>query len=88
MEGSPAVLSSASESGSVPTRRKFQRAKSRLAHMSEHLRESLKPTEVELWQAIEEIGAASAFEKLMDERTDMLSEALRTGLDTIREEFF
>ena len=24
----------------------------------------------------------------MDERTDMLSEALRTGLDTIREEFF
>ena len=33
------------------------------------------------------IGAAPAFEKLMDERADVLSEALRTGLDTIREEF-
>ena len=88
VEGSPAILSSASESVSAPTRRELQRVKSRLVHMSEHLRESLKATKVELWQAIEEIGAASAFEKLMDERTDMLSEALRTGLDTIREEFF
>ena len=59
-----------------------------MVRMSEHLCDSLKTTKAEFWKAIDEIGAASAFEKLMDERTDMLSEALRTGLDSLREEFF
>ena len=88
VDGSPDNFSSASEAGSVLTRRDFQRVKSRLVRMSEHLRDSLKSTKAELWQAIEEIGPGPAFQQALDERTDLLSEALRTGLDNIRDEFF
>ena len=54
VEGSPTCTSSASESGSVLTRRDFQRVKSRLVRMNEHLRESLKATKPEIWDAIDD----------------------------------
>ena len=40
----PEGVSSASESGSAPTQRDFQRAKSGLVHVSEHLRDKLMLT--------------------------------------------
>ena len=89
------VLSSASESGSTPsrpvTRSDLQRVKRRLVNMSEHLRDSLKTTKAELWEAIddevqERKQESPLFRKLLDARTDMISEAMRAGIDGLREE--
>ena len=93
-EESP-VLSSASESGSTPsrfvTRSDFQRVKRRLVNMSEHLRDSLKTTKTYLWEAIDEETQERKqefpmFRKLLDERTDDISAAVRTGIDGLRDE--
>ena len=93
-EESP-VLSSASESGSTPsrfvTRSDLQRVKRRLVNMSEHLRESLKTTKTELWEAIddetqERKQESPLFKKLLDTRADMISEAMRAGFDGLRDE--
>ena len=58
LSGESPVVSSASESGSPTsrfvTRRDFQRVKRRLVEMSEHLRDSLKATKHEIWEAIDD----------------------------------
>ena len=51
---SPAMLSSATESSAVPTRRDPQRVKSRLVNVSEHLREKLHKTKKALEAETEE----------------------------------
>ena len=89
------VLSSASESGSTPsrpvTRSDLQRVKHRLVNMSEHLPDSLKTTKSELWEAIddevqERKQESPLFKKLLDARTDMISDAMRAGIDGLRDE--
>ena len=89
------VLSSASDSGSTPsrfvTRSDFQRVKRRLAKMSEHLRDSLKTTKTYLWEAIDDETKERKqefplFKKLLDDRTDTIAEAVRTSIDGLRDE--
>ena len=93
-EESP-VLSSASESGSTPsrfvTRSDLQRVKRRLVNMSEHLRDSFKTTKTHLWEAIDEETQERKqefplFKKLLDDRTDTVAGAVRTSIDGLRDE--
>ena len=71
--------------------RDFQRVKRRLEKMSEHLRDSLQTTTSELWVAIDEEvyerkQAPPLFQMLLDERTQLISQAVRTGIDGLRDE--
>ena len=59
--------------------------------MSEHLRDSLQTTTSELWVAIDEEvyerkQAPPLFQMLLDERTQLISQAVRTGIDGLRDE--
>ena len=82
------VLSSASESCSTTsrfvTRRDFQRVKRRLIEMSEHLRDSLKATKLEIWEAIddevkERKQESPLFQRLLNDRTEIISQVVRTS---------
>ena len=89
------VLSSASESGSTPsrpvTRSDLQRVKRRLVNMSEHLRDSLKTSKAELWEAIddevqERKQESPLFKKLLDDRVDTIAETVHTCIGGFRDE--
>ena len=93
--GESPVLSSASESGSTTsrfvTRRDFQRVKRRLIEMSEHLRDSLKSTNIRIWEAIddevkERKQESPLFQRLLDDRTETTAQAVRANLDGLRDE--
>ena len=75
-----AVFSSASESGAVPSRRDSQRVKSRLIHMSEHLREKLRKTKQALDAETEERKQeAPTLQKLLEGRNEKTFYSIPVG---------
>ena len=85
-------------SGAALTRRDLHRAKRRFTNMSEHLRgsitetrQALNETSAAFWEAIEDVAQERAqevpmFQRLLDARSEMLSEAFRAGLRALKEE--
>ncbi len=84
---SPASPSCASESGSLPTRRDVQRIKPRLVNVSERFRERLQQTKQALdKETTERKREAPVHQKMLETRAEMLSDALRAGIDALSEE--
>ena len=81
--------SSASESTPPPTAPDLQQVKRGLKRATEHLRESLADTKGQLWDKVddeiqERQQEALTFQKLLDDRVEMLSPAFRAALDSLR----
>ena len=85
--GTPTVLSSASDTGSIPTKRGISRMKARLVHMSEHLRENLKKVKKGLEkESHERKQEAPTLHQLVDSRMEMLTSAFHVGINALRDE--
>ena len=59
--------------------------------MSEHLRDSLKSTKQDIWEAIddevkERKQESPLFQRLLDDRTETTAQAVRANLDGLRDE--
>ena len=85
------TISSASESAPPPTARDLQRVKRKLISATEHLRESLADAKGELWEVVhdeiqERQKEAVSFQKLLDDRVEMVSTAFGAALDHLRED--
>ena len=91
-EASPSpTISSASKSAPPPTARDLQRVKRGLVRATEHLRESVADTKEQLWEKVDDESQerkqeALTFQKLLDDRIEMVSIAFRTALDDLRED--
>ena len=83
------TISSASESVPAPTARDLQRVKRGLVRATENLRESLADTKERIWETIddevqERKQEALTFQKLLDDRIEVVSNAFRAALDNHR----
>ena len=98
-----ATISSTSETGSIPTRRDPNRVKSSLVRTAEHLRQRMTDNKADCAQLLEQEAQAlradriadleleapqsSEILRLLDERAEALSVALRASINHMREEF-
>ena len=89
-EASPSpTSSSASDSAPPPIARGLRRVQRRLVRATEHLRDSLADTKEQLWEKVdvevqERQQEALTFQKLLDDRIEIVSTAFRTAVDNHR----